>query len=121
MEEKDFEIVTESEERMARNSGKKVLVIIMRCLFGCFGVDKFIMGCKKKGCEDLITGLIITSSPVVSLLLFLVPFVGAGLYAIALFFICLVNIIRYIYFLITGIKMISLTPREIAEKYERMI
>lgn len=121
MQEKEFEFVTEKEERIAKNSNKKVLVIVMRCIFGIYGVDKFIMGCKKKALDDLVTGIILGTLPFVSMILFAIPLVGIGLYSIIVFFTNLTNIIRFLYFFITALRMINLTPREIAEKYERMI
>lgn len=119
--EYDAEIASIEEERIAKNSNKKVLVIIMRCILGIFGIDKFIMGCKKKGIEDLIiTGSLILA-PIASLLLILIPYIGLGLFWIVLFFSNIVVVIRILYSLVSGLRMINLTPREIALKYEKMM
>lgn len=115
------EVVTEKEERFAKNSNKKALIIIMRCLLGIFGVDKFIMGCKKKGIQDLIITGATIAIPITSLLLIVVPYVGYGLFSMVLFFTNIVTIIRILYSFISGLRMIKLTPREIAQKYESMM
>lgn len=119
--EYDGEIVTEKEERFARNTNKKVIVIITRCILGIFGVDKFIMGCKKKGVEDLIITGALIGIPIMSLLFLIIPYIGYGLFLIVLFFANIVLLIRILYSLVSGLRMINLTPREIAEKYEKMM
>ncbi len=119
--EYDAEIASSKEERIAKNSNKKALVIVMRCLFGVYGVDKFIMGCKKKGREDLIITGALIGTPIASILFMFIPYVGLGLFWIVLFFSDIVIVIRILYSLISGLKMIKLTPREIALKYEKMM
>lgn len=119
--EYDGEIVTEKEERFARNTNKKVIVIITRSILGIFGVDKFIMGCKKKGVEDLIITGALIGIPIMSLLFLIIPYIGYGLFLIVLFFANIVLLIRILYSLVSGLRMINLTPREIAEKYEKMM
>lgn len=119
--EYDGEIVTEKEERFARNTNKKVIVIITRCILGIFGVDKFIMGCKKKGVEDLIITGALIGIPIMSLLFLIIPYIGYGLFLIVLFFANIVLLIRILYSLVSGLRMINLTSREIAEKYEKMM
>lgn len=115
------EIVTDKEVKFAKNSNKKVLVIIMRCMFGPYGVDKFIMGCTKKGVEDIIITAALIGIQLFSLVFLLIPFIGYGIFCIVAFFVCAVLFIRMLYSFISGLRMIKLTPREIAEKYERMM
>lgn len=122
MKEKEYygEIVTnKEEERIARNSHKKVLAIVMRCMFGSFGIDKFVMSRTKKGVETLISTfaftlvLIIGIAGIVS---FLFLPIGAILTTVAL----LILIGRYIFFLVSGLKLIHVDPKDVAYIYEDM-
>lgn len=119
--EYESEIVTEKEEKFAKNTNKKVLVILTRCFLGIFGVDKFIMGCKKKGTEDLIITAGIVGILISSLTFLIIPYIGYGLFLIVLFFSNIIILIRILYSFVSGLRMIRLTPREIAQKYERMM
>lgn len=117
----EADVVTEKEERFAKNSNKKVIAIITRTLLGLFGVDKFIMGCNKRGVQELVFTAVLIGIQVVTLPLVIIPLVGAGLHSIFVFFTNIVLIIRFILSFVLGLKMILLTPREIAEKYEKMM
>lgn len=120
MEEKEYygEIVTnKEEERIARNSHKKVLVIVMRCMFGSLGIDKFVMGKTKKGLETLISTivfiilLVIGIAGIVSVLFLLLGIILTAVISVVL-------IVRFIYFLVSGLRLIHAQPKEIAYLYE---
>ena len=119
--EYNTEFATEKEVIFAKNNNKKVVTIITRSLLGIFGVDKFIMKCKKRGTEEVVITLFSIAVPILSLFFLLIPFVGYGLFSIVVFFSNIITLGRILYFLVTGLKMISLTPREIANKYEIMM
>lgn len=119
--EYNTEVVTEKEVIFAKNNNKKVVTIITRSLLGIFGIDKYIMKCKKRGTEELVITLLSIGIPILSLLFLLIPLVGYGLFSIIVFFSNVITFGRCLYFLITGLKMISLTSREIAIKYEKMM
>lgn len=120
MEEKEYygEIVTnKEEERIARNSHKKVLVIVMRCMFGSLGIDKFVMGKTKKGLETLISTIVFTILLVVGIAgIVSVLFLLLGIILTAV--ISVVLIVRFIYFLVSGLRLIHAQPKEIAYLYE---
>lgn len=121
MEEYNAQVIGKEEERIIKNARKKTIAIIMRCIFGIFGVDKFVMGCKKRGLETLFYTLGITILPIISMIFILIPIVGYGLFSIITFFCNIANFIRFLYYLITGLRMISKDAKEIANKYERMM
>lgn len=120
MEEKEYygEIVTnKEEERIARNSHKKVLVIVMRCMFGSLGIDKFVMGKTKKGLETLISTIVFTILLVIGIAgIVSVLFLLLGIILTAV--ISVVLIVRFIYFLVSGLRLIHAQPKEIAYLYE---
>lgn len=121
MEEKEYyaEVTTNEDEiRIAKNSKKKVLTIIMRCIFGIFGADKFVMGKVKKGFETLITTLVIAFLVIATLPLNLIIGLGTVIYIGIIIIIIIVLIARFMFYLITGLKFIHVPAQEIAYIYE---
>lgn len=122
MKEKEYyaEVVTNKEEaRVARNSGRKVLAIVMRCLFGSIGIDKFIMGKTKKGIESLISSIaftILLILGIVGMASVVFFIIGAILTLIAL----IILVGRFIFFLVSGLKLIHIDPQDVAYIYEDM-
>ena len=119
--EKEYyaEVVTnKDEERIAKNSNKKVLVIVMRCLFGQLGIDKFIMHKNRKAVQTLITTIIILSLNLVGLLLLLIPLFGWMIYLGLVTVTIIILTVRQFYFLATGLKYVHLQPQEVAYIYE---
>ena len=91
------------------SKGRKITVSLMRAFFGEYGVDCFIMKANKMGAKRIVWSVVLMVLCYASI----IPYIG-WIVALGAAF---ASFVKFIYFLVTGLKMLKAYDEEITSAY----